>query len=147
MKCRVVPNDTMIPEIGRLIKDGMQVTMTPKGVSMLPFIRGGRDSVLLGKPEDIRTEDIVLVELPGPRYVLHRIEMIEGKVLTLMGDGNIAWREVCEVKDVIALALKIFRNGEEIDCRSASEKRKARIWRRLLPLRRYLLAIYKRIIL
>ncbi|MGN0188727.1 MAG: hypothetical protein ACI395_04355 [Candidatus Cryptobacteroides sp.] len=42
-----VPNDELIPQIGLLLGEGMEVTMSVKGYSMLPFIVGGRDSVVL----------------------------------------------------------------------------------------------------
>ena len=40
-------NDILIPEFERLIKLGHMVEFVPKGVSMRPFIEGGRDKVFL----------------------------------------------------------------------------------------------------
>lgn len=147
MKSRVIPNDELIGEIKKLVAEGSQVSFTPKGMSMLPFIRGNHDGVLLGKPSGLCVGDAVLAELEGPRYVLHRIERFEGEKVILMGDGNIVGREVCREEDVIAIALKVIKDGKEIDCRSMSYMRKVKVWRWLLPIRRYLLAIYKRIVL
>jgi hypothetical protein len=112
---------------------------------MLPFIRGSRDSVLLGKPSRLCVGDVVLAEVAKARYVLHRIAGINGDMITLMGDGNLIGTEVCREKDIIAVALKVIKDGKEIDCGSVSYKRKVKVWRSLLPIRRYLLAIYKRI--
>lgn len=147
MQTRIIPNETLIPEIARFIEEGMEVTFKPKGMSMLPFIRGERDSVVLKKADSLKTGDIALAETEGSRYVLHRIERIEGETVILMGDGNIAGRERCRRSDILAVASKIIRDGKEIDCSSASHQRKAKIWKALLPVRRYLLAIYKRTIL
>lgn len=144
---KTISNEALVPEIARLIDEGMEVTFKPKGSSMLPFIRGDRDSVILKKVSDLKPGHIVLAKTDDSRYVIHRIERIEGDRLTLMGDGNIAGRETCRLGDVMGTAVRIVRNGKEVDCLSVSHLRMASVWRRLLPVRRYLLAIYRRIIL
>jgi SOS-response transcriptional repressor LexA len=146
MQTKTVPNAELIPAIGKLIEEGQEVIFKPKGMSMLPFIRGGRDSVLLRKADELKVGDIALAEISEGRYVLHRIEMIEGETIVLMGDGNLVGREKCRREDVMAIAVKIIKDRREIDCQSQGHLRNAEIWRRLLPVRRYLLAIYRRII-
>ena len=146
MQTKTVPNAELIPAIGKLIEEGQEVIFKPKGMSMLPFIRGGRDSVLLRKADELKVGDIALAEISEERYVLHRIEMIEGETIVLMGDGNLVGREKCRREDVMAIAVKIIKGSREIDCQSPGHLRNAEIWRRLLPVRRYLLAIYRRII-
>lgn len=146
MQTKTVPNAELIPAIGKLIEEGQEVIFKPKGVSMLPFIRGGRDSVLLRKADGLKVGDIALAEISEGRYVLHRIETIEDEMIVLMGDGNLVGRERCRKEDVMAIAVKIIKENKEIDCQSPRHMRMAEIWKRLLPLRRYLLAIYRRII-
>lgn len=146
MQKRTIANEVLIPEIARLVAEGTKVTFTPKGMSMLPFIRGDRDSIVLTVPEDIRTGDIVLARV-GHLFVIHRIVDIKDDVVTLMGDGNVSGTENCRISDILARAEKIIKDGKEIDCRSKSHMRKAGMWRKLKPIRRYILAIYRRIIL
>lgn len=143
----VINNDILITEIDRLIKEGSQVSFTPKGISMHPFIRGGKDTVLLDKPETIQKGDIALARIPGSACVLHRVTDVTESTITLMGDGNPSGTERCRHEDIIAVAVEIRKDGKTIDCRSKSHQRKAAIWRMLKPVRRYLLAIYRRIIL
>lgn len=143
----VYPNDVLLPQIGELLAEGKMVTMSVKGVSMLPFIVGGRDSVTLKKEEKLKVGDIALARIRKGFFVLHRITAIEGGNITMMGDGNIKGYENCSREDVLGIAVKIIRNGKEVDCRTASHFFKARIWRSLLPVRRYLLAIYRRVFL
>ena len=145
MKKIVVPNEALVREMVSLLEDGKEVNFTPKGMSMLPFIRGERDSVLLGKPLDLRIGDIVLARHSGGSCVLHRITGMNGDNVVLMGDGNIAGREYCSRNDVMAKAIRILRNGKEIDCTSFSHRFLSWIWKIMLPVRRYLLAIYRRI--
>lgn len=146
MQTKTVPNAELIPAIGKLVEEGQEVIFKPKGMSMLPFIRGGRDSVLLRKADELKVGDIALAEISKERYVLHRIEKMEGETIVLMGDGNLVGRERCRREDVMAIAVKIIKGSREIDCQSPGHLRNAEIWKRLLPVRRYLLAIYRRII-
>lgn len=147
MKKIVVPNENLIPEIVSFVEEGREVSFTPKGMSMLPFIRGERDSVLLGMPLGLSVGDIVLARHIGERYVLHRIIRLDGDSVVLMGDGNVAGREYCSRSDVLAKVTRIHRNGKEVDCGSASHRFLSFMWKILLPVRRYLLAAYRRIML
>ena len=146
MQTKIVPNAELIPAIATFIEEGQEVVFKPKGVSMLPFIHGGKDSVLLRKADELKIGDIALAEISEGRYVIHRVEKIEGETVILMGDGNLVGRERCRRKDVIAIAEKIIKSNREIDCQSQKHLRNAEIWKRLLPIRKYLLAIYRRLI-
>lgn len=145
MKTISIPNAVILEEARKLIDDGIEVTIKTKGVSMLPFIRGDRDSAVLVKCPDPQEWDIVLAKVSDGRYVLHRVIRREGDLLTLMGDGSIKAKERCSVSDVIGKTVRIETPGKSIDCTSETEKRKAAIWRKLLPLRRYILFIYRKI--
>ena len=144
---KAIANDILIPEFARLVAEGAKVTFTPQGVSMLPFIRGGRDSVVLVRPVNMRNGDIVLAQTGPAVYVLHRIVEMKGENLTLMGDGNLSGVEKVRCDNVLALVETVIRDGKKVDCRSRSHRCKAEIWRMMKPVRRYLLAVYKRIIL
>ena len=77
-----VVNDILIPEMERMLNEGREVLFTPSGVSMRPFIEGGRDSVVLRRPSaPIRRGDILLARYIRPdeseTYVLHRVLRVE----------------------------------------------------------------------
>lgn len=141
----IFPNHILIPEVERLVNEGICVTMRVKGNSMLPFIRGDRDSVELRKAKPLRVKSIVLARLADGSYVVHRIVKLSGDDVVLMGDGNLWGREHCKRTDVVAEVTQILRNGKTISCSCRSERAKASIWMMLLSMRRYLLAIYKRL--
>lgn len=134
--------DLYMSGLETLLMEGREVEMTPKGSSMLPFIKGDRDSVVLTKPaKPFEVGDIVLAKVGG-RYIMHRIFSVKGNDLTLMGDGNIRGTESCASSDVIGLVTEIHKeNGKVV------KPGKGALWRTLMPLRRYILAIYKRVIL
>ena len=139
MDKRVVANQVLLEDAARLMEEGREVNFTPLGSSMLPFIRGGKDSVILRKMPTVEVGDIALVRLEGPRYVLHRVIRKDGNKLTLMGDGNIAGTEDCTVSDVLGTVTAIVKRKRTIT------PGKGRWWRILKPIRRYILAIYRRI--
>lgn len=113
---------------------------------MQPFIEGGSDSVILRKSEATKVGDIVLALVEGQRYVLHRVIKIEGEDVRLMGDGNIVGTEKCKISDVRALATHVVKGkGQQHYLYSKKRKFLANLWMRLLPVRKYLLAIYRRI--
>lgn len=138
-------DDRIMSEIIGLLNEGRSVVFKPKGNSMLPFIRSGKDEVVLMKSSDYKVGDIVLARLGDKKYVIHRILSIkDGKVL-LMGDGNIKGCESCAESDICAVVSMIRRDGKEIDCNGSLHKRQAALWKRLLPVRRLVLGVYKRL--
>ena len=52
---------------------------------------------------------------------------------------------VVQKGNVKAIATIIIRNGRRLETAGKRHQRQARIWKSLLPVRRWLLAIYKRI--
>ena len=135
----ILPNDVMMGGIAALLSEGREVRFTPKGVSMRPFIEGGRDSVILKKRTDYDIGDIVLVKLVNGCYLLHRIIEKSGEKLTLMGDGNLKGTESALASDVIGMVTGIVKpNGKCV------KPKKGRLWFRLLPFRSRLLWIYRK---
>ena len=63
MQKLVVPNAILLGEVERLVSEGNSVTLMPKGSSMLPFIRGGKDSVVLVAPGELHPGLIALAEV------------------------------------------------------------------------------------
>ncbi|MBQ7708888.1 MAG: S24/S26 family peptidase [Bacteroidales bacterium] len=141
MDKRVVANEILLEDAAALMQEGREVTIKPLGYSMLPFIRGGKDSVRLKKMPTVAVGDMLLVRLPGPRYVLHRLIAMDGDRLTLMGDGNLVGTESCTQADVLGTVVAIERGKRVVVPGNG-------LWWRRIPtiVRRYLLAIYRRII-
>lgn len=138
MDKRTVANEVLLEDAAALMNEGREVSFTPLGSSMLPFIRGGKDSVWLRKLDTVSVGDIILIRLPG-RYVLHRVIATDGSTITLMGDGNIRGTEQCTPEDVLGTVVAIERNGKK------KKPGDGRFWRLIKPVRRYILAIYRRL--
>ena len=141
-------DEIIIKEAARLVADGISVTFPVKGRSMLPFIKGGTDSVILQKPGNLQKGHVVLARIGPDRYVVHRIISIgpDSGHITLMGDGNLRGTESCTVADVLGVATHVVSpDGRKRSLVSRSGMAKARVWFRLLPVRRWLLAGLRRI--
>ncbi len=139
-------DESIMQEAIRLVSEGVSVTFPVNGRSMLPFIVGGVDSVVLVKSETLKVGDVVLAQVEGGRYVVHRIVCLNGDAVTLMGDGNLAGREHCRLADVRARATHVVgKGGKRRSLDSLGSRLAAKIWYAVLPFRRWLLAIYRRI--
>lgn len=120
------------------LKDGKVIALVPQGISMLPFIKGGVDQVYLLKKDKVEVGDIVLVEYHG-KHILHRVYAIDGEQLILMGDGNLEGTEQVAADEVMGTVVDIVHNGRHL------KPKKAWLWRHLLPMRRYLLKIHRKL--
>ena len=136
----------VIEEAVRLVQKGVTVTFPVTGQSMLPFIIGGKESVILHRPGLIDVGDVVLAWVDGNRYVVHRIIKLDYDRVTLMGDGNVKGTEHCLLKDVKARVTHVVSaDNKKRDLYSSWRVRAAKLWYWLRPIRRYLLAIYRRL--
>lgn len=145
---KVLPNNEILRDLIKLVNEGQRVILSVKGNSMLPFIIGGKESVELVKPNAIAVGDVVLAWINGCRYVVHRIIKIDGDQVQLMGDGNLTDDEYCQLSDVKAYAEYVIApNGKRRYLYTTSRLRLSRLWRRLLPVRRWILAVYRRSLL
>lgn len=140
-----MPTDEQIlSEAIRLVGEGVQVTLPVNGRSMYPFIIGGRESVVLVKPQSLRVGHVVLAQVEGGRHVVHRIVGIDGDRITLMGDGNLQGREHCTVEGVKALAIQVVgETGKKRQLYGPCVNLCAKIWYMARPVRRYLLKIFR----
>ena len=140
-----MPSDEQIlSEAISLVNEGVQVTLPVNGRSMYPFIIGGRESVVLVKPEGLRVGHVVLAQVEGGRHVIHRIVQLEGDRVTLMGDGNLRGREHCSIGGVRALAIQVVgKTGKKRPLYGFCGNLCAKIWYVARPVRRYLLKIYR----
>ncbi len=142
----MIIDERILEEAIRLVREGVSVTLPVNGNSMLPFIIGGRESVILKRAGLIEEGDVLLAWVDGCRYVIHRVIRIEVDHLTLMGDGNLMGTEHCTVSDIRAIVTHVVdEKGKIRDINSKWRRRAAKVWFWLHPVRRILLAIYRRL--
>lgn len=141
-----LPNDVFLGLVSETLAEGHTAVIWVKGYSMRPFIEFGRDKVKLAPAAACHEGDAVLAEIAKGHYVLHRIIKVEGERLTLQGDGNVRGIEHCLTADVRGVVTEYIRPNRTLSADDVCLKRKIRLWRKLRPIRRYLLFIYKALI-
>lgn len=143
-----MPNDRFLPEVRRVLREGHTATIIVKGYSMRPFLEHCRDRVVLKAVNEPQVGDAVLAEIAPGRFVLHRVIRRDASRLTLMGDGNLgdgkqSGVEHCTVADVAGRVITYVYPWGQLAADDARLCRRIRRWRHCLPLRRYLLFIYR----
>lgn len=139
-------NAEFLPKVVELLNEGHTVTLRLRGVSMRPFLEDNRDKALLTKPKNPKVGDPVLAEIWKGHFVLHRIIRIDGNNVTLLGDGNMVC-EHCKIDNIVGEVIGFYRkNCNKMDYINGRKwKTYSYVWMHLYPIRRYLLAIYRRI--
>lgn len=140
------PNAEFLPKVVEMLNEGHTVTLRLRGFSMRPFLEDNRDKALLKKPTEPKVGDPVLAEIEPKHFVLHRIVRIDGKAVTLLGDGNLCC-EHCQLENVVGAVVGFYRKDRKKLDRTDGWKWRTYswLWMHLRPIRRYLLAAYRRI--
>jgi signal peptidase I len=134
MGSKSVANVATFSVVRDILLEGQAVKVAVKGQSMLPFfVSGATVSIRPITPNDFKVYNVVFADA-GNHFVIHRIIGLEGDKVTLLGDGNIVGTESMTRDKVYGV----------VDC-SALHLLLARLWVALRPVRRFPLAIFRRI--
>lgn len=131
--------EDLFPIIEETVSKGNQFSFCAFGISMLPYIRNGKDLVTLGPVEkDLKANDIVFYRRPNGQFVLHRIIRTrpDGS-FDLCGDNQYSIEKGVLRSQVIAKFISLERNGKIIRPKDFS----SRIWCFFLPLRRFMIHV------
>ncbi len=96
-----------------IFASGGTMTVYPKGTSMLPTIREGRDSVELSSVSEIKKNCIYLYKRPNGEFALHRLLKVENDLLIFCGDNQLVLERV-KKKQLLAYASRIYRGKKEV---------------------------------
>lgn len=104
--------DELMPLIRERLACGQRVKLSPMGVSMLPMLREGRDSVeLSAPPERLKKYDLPLYRRADGKYILHRVIKV-GERYTCMGDNQTVAEFGIAHEQVIAVVTAFTRDGK-----------------------------------
>lgn len=142
-----IPNEILLPEVARLIKEGHTVTIVVRGNSMNPFLVDRRDRIILGgfTNDDLQPGAAVLARDITERIVFHRIIHRQDDTLILQGDGNLAQTEETSIDKVMGLMTVAIRKDKRYPANGKVWKRYSYWWLKLTPVKRWLLAIFRRL--
>ncbi|MBO5807052.1 MAG: S24/S26 family peptidase [Bacteroidaceae bacterium] len=143
-----VNNHLFMEEIRRMFneKGKSSVTFVVRGYSMRPFVEHERDKVILVPPRTPKVGDVVLAEIAAKRYALHRVIKIKDGIYTMQGDGNpTSLVEHFTEEKIVGIAHAFIRKGKVVPLTSRKWRIYSTVWRVLKPMRRLLLAVYRRL--
>lgn len=101
--------------VEEILSAGGSFSFMPKGISMLPLIREGKDSVIISPaPETLKKYDIILYKRDNGKFVLHRIVKVKNGVYTLCGDNQLGYEHNITKDMIIGYVTAVIRDGETI---------------------------------
>lgn len=103
-----------------------ELQIEPKGVSMKPYLKEGRDKVTIVPREKYKLFDIVLYKKRGV-YILHRVVGIKDGVYTIAGD-NSPQAEDIKKDEIIGAVKDITRRRRKVYPDGTASKLWIRIW-------------------
>ncbi len=106
-----------IGAIEEVLDSGATFRIYPKGVSMLPLIVEGRDSVVLKKSKGIpaKKHDIAFYRRNDGHFVLHRVMRIEKDgTYTMCGDNQLVLERGIRSTQIIAYVSEVYRKDKRI---------------------------------
>lgn len=122
-----------IEEIAAIIREqvslGQSVEMPPRGKSMRPLIREGRDSVVLSPLNGhLKKYDIPFYRRHDGTYVLHRVVGFDKGGYIMCGDNQFALEHGIGDADLIAVVTAIRRGGKLIKLDGPLYRTYVRLW-------------------
>ncbi len=122
--------EELLPLIEECLREGRSFTFAPHGVSMLPMLRQGRDTVTLSPiPERLRKYDLPLYRRPDGKFILHRIvgTAADG-TYTCIGDHQFVFETGVRPEWMIAVVTKFTRDSREHSVKEFTYRLYCRVW-------------------
>ena len=130
-----VKMEQLMPLFRERLEQGQTVRFLPRGVSMLPMLRQGIDSVVLSPlPEKLKKYDLPLYQRKNGKYILHRI-VEAGDTYTCLGDNQFEKEYGVEHKQMIGLVTAFYRGEKYHSVNEWGYKLYCRLWYFLKRLR------------
>ncbi len=128
-----------MPLIRQRLAAGQTVRYLPfRGVSMLPMLRQGKDSVELAPlPEKLKKYDLPVYQYPSGKYVMHRVVDVRENHYICLGDNTLEY-ETIRPEQMIGVVSAFKRGEKRISVTSRGYRFYCRVWVALFPLRRFL---------
>lgn len=120
--------DDLMPLFREQLDAGKSVKFSPRGISMLPMLRQGIDSVVLSPiPEQLQKYDLPLYRRDDGKYILHRI-VKTGQTYTCIGDNQFQPEPGVRREQMIALVTAFTRGSREHSVNEPAYRLYCRLW-------------------
>jgi len=141
---KIIETNEYVSILRELTEEGKEVSMRIAGNSMLPFLVHERDVIYFKKPDRVlRKGDMVFFQRPNGEFVMHRIWRINNEGYYMAGDAQ-RWIEgPVKENQIFAIITKVCRKGTWIGPGDFWWEFYEHMWLGLLPVRPYLMRIYR----
>jgi len=131
--------ETLMPMIRERLSAGRNIRGVGfQGVSMMPMLRQGRDSVELAPlPEKLKKYDLPLYRASGGKYVMHRIVDVKGDHYICLGDNTYHYERVAPER-MVAVVCAFTRDGKRISVEDGSYRLYCRFRVATYPVRKFM---------
>lgn len=141
-----IPLNDLMPLIRERIAQGQSVRFYPNGVSMLPMLRPGTDSVeLSAPPAKLKKYDLPLYQRKDGTFVLHRVVKV-GETYSCAGDNQFRYELGLEHQQIIAVVTAFYRGDKRHSVRQPGYRLYCRFWQAYRWLRRFRLRIKRKLL-
>lgn len=145
MSERQIKLDELMPLMRECLGNGQSVQFSPRGVSMLPMLRQGKDTVTLSPlPERLKKYDLPLYQREDGHYVLHRVVRV-GETYTCIGDNQFVYEAGLKHEQMIALVTSFTRDEKIHSVNERTYRLYCRFWHFSRPIRRVWRGIIRRL--
>lgn len=108
--------DELWPVMEEQLATGGTVRFGPKGISMLPMLRQGVDTVVLKKaPDRLKKYDIPLYRRKDGQFVLHRVVRASDGVYTMCGDNQYCYEKGVKQSQILAVVCGFWRGDTYVE--------------------------------
>ena len=133
---RIAKMDDLMPLMLEGLENGRTVTFSPRGISMLPMLVQGRDSVVLSPVKGrLKKYDIPLYKRDDGSYILHRVVKV-GEAYTCIGDNQFDYEHGVTHESIIGVVSEFTRKGKKYSVNALSYKLYCRFRHFSRPLRK-----------
>jgi len=128
-----------------LLDGGHEVWLDATGNSMIPLLLHKKSRVLIKKSAPYKKGSIVLYQRESGQFVLHRITGLSADGYTLCGDGQTIREHGVLPCQIYGCVIGFIRKKKEYTTNSIIFRIYSFIWGKIFCVRRYPLALYRRL--
>ena len=124
------------------IEKSGRIIYTNVGDSMMPFIKQGRDVLVISRAEGrLKRYDVPLYKRDSGQYVLHRILKVRENDYVICGDNR--WNKEYGITDrhIIGVLTGVIRDGREIPVTDRKYRIYVHLWCDFFPVRAFIIRI------
>ena len=119
----------LMPTIRERLEQGNTVRFMPRGISMLPMLRQGVDSVVLSAaPDKLKKYDLPLYQRMDGKYILHRIIDVGDEYYACIGDNQFRVALGVARLQIIAIVTGFYRKDRYVSTENLFYQLYCRFW-------------------